>query len=42
MKEAGVMPELPKNLKGILNQKEKYAKLPKDLKRIQNYILERI
>jgi len=26
----------------ILLEKEKYEKLPKDLKKIQNYILERI
>ena len=41
-KETGIKPELPENLKNILDKKEKYEKLPKDLKKIQNYILERI
>jgi threonine synthase len=42
MKETGIKPNLPENLKNILVEKEKYEKLPKDLKKIQNYILERI
>ena len=42
MKETGVRPELPENLKNILDKEEKYEKLPKDIKKIQNYILERI
>ena len=42
MKETNIKPELPENLKNILVEKEKYEKLPKDLKKIQNYILERI
>ena len=42
MKETGIKPELPENLKNILDKKEKYEKLPKDLKKIQNYILQRI
>ena len=42
MKETGIKPNLPENLKNILVKKEKYKKLPKDLKKIQNYILERI
>ena len=42
MKETGIKPELPENLKNILDKKEKYEKLPQDLKKIQNYILERI
>ena len=42
MKETGIKPDLPENLKNILVKKEKYEKLPKDLKKIQNYILERI
>jgi len=42
MEETGIKPELPENLKNILDKKEKYEKLPKDLKKIQNYILERI
>ena len=42
MKETSIKPELPENLKNILVKKEKYEKFPKDLKKIQNYILERI
>ena len=42
MKETNIKPELPENLKNILVEKEKYEKLPKDLKKIQNYIMERI
>ena len=42
MKETNAIPELPKNLENVLTKKEKYKKLPKDLKIIQNYILERI
>ena len=42
MKETRIQPELPETLKNILVEKEKYEKLPKDLKKIQNYILERI
>ena len=42
MKETSIKPELPENLKNILVEKEKYEKFPKDLKKIQNYILERI
>jgi len=42
MEETSIKPELPENLKNILVEKEKYEKLPKDLKKIQNYILERI
>ena len=42
MKETSIKPELPENLKNILIEKEKYEKLSKDLKKIQNYILERI
>jgi len=42
MKETGIKPELPENLKNILDKKEKYEKLPQDLKKIQNYILERM
>ena len=42
MKETNVKPELPENLKNILFEKEKYEKLPKDLQKIQNYILEKI
>jgi len=42
MKETNAIPELPENLENVLTKKEKYIKLPKDLKNIQNYILERI
>jgi len=42
MKETGIKPELPENLKNILDKKEKYEKLPEDLKKIQNYILGRV
>jgi len=42
MEETSIKPELPENLKNILVEKEKYEKLPKDLKKIQNYIMERI
>jgi len=41
MTETGIQPELPENLKDILDKKEKYEKLPQDLKKIQNYILEK-
>ena len=42
MKETGIKTDLPENLKNILDKKEKYEKLPQDLKKIQNYILERV
>ncbi|MDC0059488.1 threonine synthase [Pelagibacteraceae bacterium] len=43
VKEAtGIKPELPENLKDLLDQKEKYEKLPKDLNKIKNFIIERI
>ena len=42
MQETNIKPELPENLKNILIEKEKYEKLPKDLKKIKNYILERV
>jgi threonine synthase len=42
MKETGIKPELPKNLNNIFDKKEIYKKLPQDLKKIQNYILERV
>jgi threonine synthase len=40
--KTGAKVELPENLKYILTKKEKYKKFPKDLKKIQNYILEKI
>jgi len=42
MKETNVKPELPENLKSILEKKEKYEKLSKDLKNVKNYILQRV
>ena len=42
MEGTSIKPELPENLKNILVEKEKYEKLPKDLKKIQNYILKRV
>ncbi len=42
MKATNTKPELPENLKNISSKKEKYEKLPKDIKIIQNYILKRI
>jgi len=42
MQETGIKPDLPKSLKNILDKKEIYQKLPPDLKKIKNYILERI
>ena len=41
-KETKIKPELPENLKDILTKKEKYEKLSKDLKSIQNYILDKV
>jgi len=41
MKETGIKSELPENLKNIIDKKEKYEKLPKDIKKIKNYILQR-
>ena len=42
MRETNAKPELPENLENVLTKKEKYEKLSKDLKNIQNYILKRI
>ena len=42
IKETKIKPELPENLKDILNKKEKYERLPKNLKEIQSYILKKI
>ena len=42
MQETGVKPELPNNLKNILKKKEKYKKLPSNLKQIKNFILKKI
>ncbi len=37
-----VIPKLPAGLKNILNKKEKYKRLPKDIKIVKNYISERV
>ena len=42
IKETGIKPELPESLKNVLVGKEKYEKLPKDLKSIKNYILKKV
>ena len=42
MKETGEKPELPDNLKEIIDQKEKYIELPKDLEKVKKYILDNI
>ena len=42
MKETQVNPQLPEKLQNILIENEKFDKLPKDIKIIQNYILERV
>ena len=42
MKETGIKPQLPENLKNILIEKEIFEKLPQDLKVVQNYILKKI
>ena len=41
-KTTNIEPELPENLKDVLFKKEQYKKLPKDLKKVKNYILEKI
>jgi len=42
MNETGIKPDLPENLKKILNQKEKIDTLPSDLKKVKDYIKDRI
>ena len=42
MEASRVKAELPENLKNILVGKENYDKLPKDLEKVKNYILERV
>ena len=42
MKQTGIKPELPKNLESIISKKEEYIKLSNDLKKVQNYILEKV
>ena len=40
--QTNLKPELPKSLKNVLTKKERFEKLPKNLKNVQNYILERL
>jgi len=42
MEVTGIMPELPQNLRTILVEKEKYDRLPKNIEKVKNYILERV
>ena len=42
MKETSIKPDLPENLKKILNQKERIETLPKDLNKVKDYILDRV
>ena len=42
MKETSIKPDLPENLKKILNQKEKVEILPKDLNKVKDYIMDRV
>ena len=42
MKVTSIKPDLPENLKKILNQKEKFDELPKDLKKVKDYIMDRV
>ena len=41
-KATKITPELPESSKNILSKNEKYKKLPKDLKNIQDYILKNV
>ena len=41
MKATGIKPDLPESLNNIMVDKEKYERLPNDLNKIKNYILER-
>ncbi len=42
MQEVGKKPELPKNLENIFKKKEVYEKIPKDLQKVKDYILEKV
>jgi len=42
MESTGVKPNLPESLKNILVAEEKYEKLPKDLKKVQSFILSKV
>ena len=41
IKQTNIKPKLPKSLKNIFNKKEIYKKLPKNIKILKNYILEK-
>jgi len=41
IKETGKKPELPENLKKILNKKEKFDELSNDLEKVKNYIIDK-
>ena len=40
--ETNIKPDLPENLRKILNQKERAETLPNDLNKVKDYILERV
>jgi len=40
--QTAIRPELPENLKNILNKKENYKKISHDLQKVKNYILENV
>ena len=40
--ETNIKPDLPENLKKILNQKERIENLPNDLNKVKDYILNRV
>jgi len=42
MKETSIKPDLPENLKKILNQKEKAEILPNNLNKVKDYIMDRV
>jgi len=42
MNETNIKPDLPENLKKILNQKERIEILPNDLNKVKEYILDRV
>ena len=39
MKETKIKPELPENLKHVLNDKENYVHLPKNLEKVKEYMV---
>jgi threonine synthase len=40
--QTAIRPELPENLKNILNKKENYKKISHDVQKVKNYILENV